>query len=102
MGIVGGLMMGLGASMLGSKKASTSMTEAHTAMAVEKPAVPDAPTGVDAAEGTSATNNALMEEAREKEKQQAALRRLQAQEIFTSGLGATGLADTAKKSLLGG
>jgi hypothetical protein len=43
-----------------------------------------------------------MEEAREREKREAALRRRQAQEIFTSGLGAAGLAGTSKKTLLGG
>ncbi len=102
MGIVGGVMLGLGATMMGSQpsaSAAAARTEAHNAMAAAKPAVPEVPEKPD---DPSATGNAAMEAAREREKQQAALRRLRAQEIFTSGLGAAGLADTSRKSLLGG
>jgi hypothetical protein len=45
--------------------------------------------------------NPLMESERRKERQEAARRRQQGRELFTSGLGASGLAETAKKTLLG-
>ncbi len=106
MGIVGGVMLGLGASMMtpgrdasAAAAAARAEAEAHDRMAETRPAVPEVPEKPD---DPSTTGNAAMEAAREREKQQAALRRLRAREIFTSGLGAAGLADTRHASLLGG
>lgn len=96
--------LGVGAASLMSKKPSYSYAfDAHSNMAVEKPATPESPEPVETKDGgAGTTGNAGMEAEREKERQQALLRRNQAQDIFTSGLGAGGLAQTAKKTLLGG
>lgn len=51
---------------------------------------------------TGTTNNAQMEAEREKERQAALLRQQKNNTILTSGLGATGMAATQKKTLLGG
>lgn len=103
MGVLGGLMLGLGAAMTAQKKpAASAAADAHASMAAQKPAVPEAPAAPEKPSEDGTTDNALMEQAREREQQAAARRRLQAQEIFTSGLGAAGLAGTTKKTLLGG
>ncbi len=103
MGVLGGVMLGLGASMVGQKQQQNNTdaaVNAHAEMAAAKPAVPETPIPPEG--NPSATDNAAMEDARERERLAAARRRLQAQEIFTSGLGADGLAGTTKKTLLGG
>ncbi len=102
MGILGGVMLGLGASMMGQKQQSAAAAAAHAAMAAAKPAVPETPAAPEGTGDPSVTDNAAMEAARERERLDAARRRLAAQEIFTSGLGAGGLAGTVKKALLGG
>lgn len=98
--LVGGALLGIGAGAMTKTPSYKTATEVHSSMTASVPDVPETPTAVDGASG--GTNNALMEEAREKELLQAALRRQQAQEVFTSGLGASGMASTDKKSLLGG
>lgn len=103
MGVLGGALLGLGAAMMGSKKPPSSpLPDVHASMTAQKPVVPEAPAAPAGAKDPSVTDNALMEAERERERQEAARRRLQAQEIFTSGLGASGLAGTSKKTLLGG
>ncbi len=104
MGVLGSVMLGLGASMMGRKQqsAAAEAAGAHAAMAAAKPAVPEAPAAPEGTGDPSVTDNAAMEAARERERLDAARRRLAAQEIFTSGLGAGGLAGTSKKTLLGG
>ena len=99
--IVGGAILGLGAASMSKTPSYGMSSQVHSSMTPSMPAAPEAPsTAADTPEDPS--NNAQMEEEREKERQQAALRQPQAQEVFTSGLGAAGLADTAKKTLLGG
>lgn len=92
----------VGLSIGGAKSSSSSVmpTNAQNNMAQTLPKAPALPTtaGADA----SATQNAQMEAERERERQAALLRKQQAPEVFTSGLGAAGLAETSKKSLLGG
>ena len=101
--VIGGSLLGLGAASLMSKKSGHSTAaETHSNMAAVRPSVPEPPVPAETGDDASTTQNALMEEAREKEKQAALLRQQQAREIFTSGLGAGGLAQTAKKTLLGG
>lgn len=98
--ILGGTLLGFGASSM--KKTSQSYSYAgdvHASMAAARPETPEAPAAPGAENGQS---NALMEAEREKERQRAAMRRRQAEEVFTGGLGAAGIADTAKKTLLGG
>ncbi len=104
MGVIGGVMMGLGAAMMGRGNASaaSSAASAHASMAAAKPEVPAAPDAPENPGASGVTDNAAMEAARERELQAAALRRAQAREIFTSGLGAGGMAGTSKKTLLGG
>ena len=99
--IIGGGLLGLGASSLMSKKPSYSMPSTiQAAYAPSRPHAPELPESGDAAGGTA--GNELMEAERQKEKEAAILRQKQAQEIFTSGLGAAGSASTSKKTLLGG
>ena len=101
--VIGGGLLGLGASAMMSKQPSYSMpSTVASAMTPGRPAVPETPTLADASSTGTATNNALMEAERERERQAALARRQQAQEVFTSGLGASGVAQTAKKTLLGG
>ncbi len=105
--VVGGALLGLGLASGMNKGGGTLQlaTDVHSGMAPSKPVTPEAPVSampVTAGDGTALTANALMEAEREKERQKAVLRMQQAQEVFTSGLGASGLAETAKKSLLGG
>ncbi len=98
--ILGGTLLGFGASTM--KKSSQSYSYAsdvHSSMAAARPETPEAPAAAGADDGRS---NALMEAEREKERQQAAMRQRQAREVFTGGLGAAGMAETAKKTLLGG
>ena len=97
--LLGGGLLSIGASSMASKKQSYAASFGSTAVA----AAPEAPTAPNpTATDGSATENALMEAEREKERQAALLRRQQAPEVFTSGLGAGGLAQTARKTLLGG
>ena len=96
--ILGGALLGIGVSAMSKKPALGMPTQVHSTMAVQQPQTPEAPVSTD---GTD-NGNQLMEAERERERQQAAWRKRQAQEVFTSGLGAAGLADTAKKTLLGG
>ncbi len=106
--VVGGALLGLGlASSMGKNTGTLQLaTEVHSSMAPSKPTTPEAPVSampVPAGDTSAAmTANALMEAERERERQKALLRSQQAPEVFTSGLGASGLAATAKKSLLGG
>ncbi len=103
MGVLGGALLGLGAAMMQRKQPEIpSAAGVHDAMAAARPDVPEAPAAPADAADPSATDNPLMEAERERERREAALRRLRAQEVFTSGLGAAGLAGTAKKTLLGG
>lgn len=100
--ILGGGLLGLGAAALTARKTEYAMpTEVHSSMAAGLPQAPTTPepqpTG-----NTSVTDNERMEAERERELQQALFRRQQAQEVFTSGLGAPGEAATLKKTLLGG
>jgi len=95
-----GSLLGLGSSGMSSKNRD-AVPAGGTAMAVPRPAAPVVPESALTTDG-GRTANPQMEAERERERQTAALRKQQAPEIFTSGLGASGLADTAKKSLLGG
>lgn len=98
---LGGALLGIGMAGMSKKPSYSMASDVHSSMTPSKPETPEAPTPVETGPGDS-TQNAGMEAEREKEKQQAAWRQQQAQEVFTSGLGATGLAETSKKSLLGG
>ncbi|MCD7897696.1 MAG: hypothetical protein LUG50_13650 [Planctomycetaceae bacterium] len=102
MGTLGSLTMGLLLGSAANKKAPTLNlpTQVHTEMATEKPVVPEAPVDTAKADSGVTTDNELME--MERERQRQALREKAAQEVFTSGLGAAGLAETSKKTLLGG
>lgn len=99
-GVLGGSLLGIGASSMSKPKLPdySYPTDVQTSMEASKPDVPESP----ASPENEGQGNALMEAEREKERQQAALRQQQAREVYTSGLGAAGMADTAKKSLLGG
>ncbi len=105
--VVGGALLGLGLmGSMGKNQGTIQLaTDVHSSMVPSKPATPEAPVSAMAVtnrdDGTTAAN-ALMEAEREKERQRAVLRAQTAPEVFTSGLGATGLAATAKKNLLGG
>lgn len=100
--VLGGSLLGVGMSASGSGKSSFNYgTDVQTSMQSGKPAAPETPTESNLND-SSAQANMLMEEERDKERQKAAWRREQAREVFTSGLGATGLAETNRKSLLGG
>ena len=102
--VIGGALLGMGAASMSQKKANYSYaSDVHSTMTPSKPTTPEPPSSIETnPDETSAGSNALMEAEREKERQQAALRKQNAREVFTSGLGAAGMADTAKKSLLGG
>ncbi|MCC8189446.1 MAG: hypothetical protein LIP77_02250 [Planctomycetes bacterium] len=99
--LLGGTLLGVGTAAM-SKKSFSLPSEVISTMAPSLPETPAAPAAVESASGASTTENALMEAERERERQLALWRRQQSQEVFTSGLGASGTADTAKKSLLGG
>ena len=99
--LVGSALLGVGASALMSRQQSKQMAS----MNYQKmsPSMPDAPVmPVAQPEDGSVTANASMEAERERERNAALLRQLQAPEIVTSGLGAQGQATLSKKSLLGG
>ena len=100
--ILGGAVLGLGAAAMSKKPAFSMPGEVHSSMAPTIPETPAAPAAQPSSPEASATENVLMEAERERERQKALWRQQQAQEVFTSGLGAAGMADTAKKSLLGG
>ncbi len=95
-------LLGIGATVAMSKKAAAGASGGNRAAVAARPAVPAAPTAVVGDVDGSRTQNPQMENERDKERQAALLRAQQAPEIFTSGLGAAGLAETGKKSLLGG
>ena len=98
-GVLGGSLLGIGMSSMNKTKLPSYSypTDALSSAEAAKPVAPETPSSVE-----SENSNALMEAEREKERQQAALRQQQAREVHTSGLGAAGMADTSKKSLLGG
>lgn len=102
--VLGSALMGVGMSAMGSGKASVSLgTDVNSAMKQSLPSVPEAPTATEVnPSDPSAQSNEQMEAEREKERQKAAWRREQARDVHTSGLGAGGLAETSRKSLLGG
>lgn len=100
--IIGGTLLGVGAAAMTKKPSFSMPTTVHSNMAPAAPETPTTPPTSTTASDTGVTENALMEAERERERQQALLRQQQAQEIFTSGLGADGTATTAKKNLLGG
>lgn len=100
-----GAIAGLaGAALLGKKSepgADVAQMQQVQYQPTQAAAAAEIPIDVKATEkGT--TNNPLMEAEREKEKQAALLRERRNAEILTSGLGASGIASTQKKSLLGG
>ena len=100
--VLGATALGVGAAALGKKKNMSYASEVHSTMTPNKPETPEAPSTPTETTTGASTDNSLMEAERERERQRAALRQQQAQEIFTSGLGASGLAETSKKTLLGG
>lgn len=93
MGAIGTILAGglLGAGSAARQAASSPASPVSTAL----PEPPPPAYG-------QADAEAAMAAAREKEAAAARLRRQQSQTIFTSGLGAAGLAATDKKQLLGG
>ncbi len=100
MGMVGVssiLNLGMGGMV---KNSSSSSSYGNSGMVTPRPSTPVVPETVAADDGRTA--NPQMETERDKERQAALLRSRQGQEIFTSGLGAAGLAGTSKKTLLGG
>lgn len=100
--ILGGGLLGLGAAALTAKKAEYAMpSEVHSNMIAGLPQAPATPDPLPA-ENPSVSENERMEAERERELQRALFRKQQAQEVFTSGLGAPGEAATLKKTLLGG
>lgn len=100
--ILGGTLLGLGMAGMSKSSSYSTASEVHSTMVPSMPETPEAPVSVTETPEADGQQNALMEAAREKERQAALLRQQQAQEVFTSGLGASGLADTSKKTLLGG
>ncbi len=101
----GGGLLGMSMAKSAAKKQMSSLTSQSGGGVTEvtRPETPEAPISSDTdSSATGSTDNALMEEEREKERQAALLRQQQAREVFTSGLGASGLASTGKKTLLGG
>ena len=99
--IVGGALLGVGATALMSKQQSKQMASMnYQKLAPAMPSSPVMPTMT--ADDAGTTNNASMEAEREREKNAALMRQLQAPEIATSGLGAHGQATLNRKSLLGG
>ena len=101
--LLGGLLGVGAAALLGRKQKSGSESNYQSISYQPSQTAIAATTPIDVAkteEGT--TNNALMEEEREKERQAALLRQQRNQTILTSGLGAAGVANTQKKTLLGG
>ena len=103
--VVGAAIAGMaGAALLGKKNgggAEAASMEQIQYQPTQAAVQAEIPIDVKATEkGT--TNNLLMEAEREKEKQAALLRERRNAEILTSGLGASGMATTQKKSLLGG
>ncbi len=101
--VIGGGLLGLGAAAKMSKKASyVPPSQAASTMAPGRPVAPAVPEASPEAADPSATQNERMEAERERERQAALFRQRQAQEVFTSGLGASGTATTGRKALLGG
>lgn len=94
--VLGSAALGVGMSAMSNKQSYSYAADVSSEMTASQPETPTA-------EATgNATDNALMEAERAKEKQRAAWRREQAKEIHTSGLGVEGLAQTNRKTLLGG
>ena len=100
--VLGGTLLGLGVAGMSKKQSYSMASEVHSTMVPSLPETPEAPASVAEKPEADGQENALMEEAREKERQAALLRQQQAQEVFTSGLGASGMAETSRKTLLGG
>lgn len=100
--VLGGALMGVGMSAGAAKPSFSYGADVNAGMEPTKPAVPEAPATEVNPRDETAQQNALMEAEREKERQKAAYRREQSKEVFTAGLGATGMAETARKTLLGG
>lgn len=102
--VIGGAMLGLGASALLGNKNQQQTANSYTPIQYTPSQVAQsAQTPIDVAQTENGTtNNDLMEAEREKEKQAAALRQQQNSNILTSGLGASGVANTSKQGLLGG
>ena len=99
--VIGGALLGVGASALMSKQQAKQMPSMDYRKL--QPNLPSAPVmPVMKPEDSGVTDNASMEAEREREKNAALMRQLQAPEIATSGLGAHGQATLNKKSLLGG
>lgn len=97
-----GALVGLAGSSLLSNKGGGTDYSNYTAP-VYQTSAPETTTPIDVAQTEGGTtNNPEMEAAAEKEKQAALLRQQRNQSILTSGLGATGIAATQKKELLGG
>lgn len=97
-----GALVGLAGASMMSKGSSSSSGASYSPVAYASSA-PTSPEPIDVSQTESGTtNNPEMEAAAEKEKQAALLRQQRNQSILTSGLGATGLAATQKKELLGG
>lgn len=94
--LLGGALMGAGAAGMSKPKINLDTSTLQSAL----PTVPEAPKPPEP--DANGSKNSGMEAEREKERQAALLRQRNAPEIFTSGLGAAGLAATAKKVLLGG
>lgn len=95
-GILGSAILGAGMASMSAKPSLSYGTDVSSEMEAEKPEAPIA------TDPDSDEKNALMEEEREKERKKAAWRKEQGKEVFTSGLGASGLAETNHKTLLGG
>ena len=109
MGMIGtiaaGALAGMGISALLSRKnksgADAGSMEQIQYQPSQAASMAEVPIDVKATE-SGTTNNPLMEAEREKEKQAALLRERRNAEVLTSGLGASGVATTQKKDLLGG
>lgn len=103
--VIGGALAGLaGAALLGRKNnngADVGSMQQIDYQPTQAAAAAEVPIDVKATE-SGTTNNPLMEAEREKEKQAALLRERRNAEVLTSGLGASGVAATQKKDLLGG
>lgn len=100
--IIGGTLLGLGAAGMSKQPSYGGAMQVHSTMTPSLPQTPEPPAASVNASDTMDRQNSLMEAERERERQQAALRKQRAQEIYTTGLGAAGTAETAKKTLLGG
>ena len=103
--VAAGALAGLaGAALLGRKQDSGQTMDDYQQIQYQPSATAvAAQTPIDVKKTESGvTNNPLMEAEREKEKQAALLRERRNAEVLTSGLGASGVATSQKKDLLGG